>query len=58
MTIIDITIDPIYACWLKKAFMILLSVSVIVAKRKRKECGLIPHNIRLSIKWGFVIIIN
>jgi len=57
MAIIDIIIDPIYACWLKKAFMILLSVSVIVAKRKHKEYGLIPYNIRLSIKWGFVILI-
>ncbi|MEX0567640.1 MAG: CPBP family intramembrane glutamic endopeptidase [Candidatus Njordarchaeota archaeon] len=54
--IVDTMAPEIYAGWLKKGFMILISILIIVAKHKPREYGLIPRNIRLSLKWGTIFL--
>ncbi len=54
--IIDLLVCPSIASWLKKGYMIALSVGVILVRRKQREYGLIPHDLWLDIRWVLIIL--
>ena len=57
MAFVDIVAEPAYACWLKKASMIFLSVIAMMVKGRYREYGLTADNVWLSIKWGLIILL-